>query len=214
LSRRLRISVLAFALGCGAAFALTCAAAAQRQPQAQLPPDDPHGADINEGRTPAQVFATDCGVCHKSAQGLAKDRSSNALVSFLRQHYTTGIQQAGALAAYLASVSSAPEPRGGRPLMPTRVSPPERQPAQSDPRRAVRPDGGRTTDDEGMGQRVRRPPKPLEARKPAEVEKPSAIPEPAAAAKVPEERDIPTSSIAPPVALPAPVAPKPPEIPL
>jgi hypothetical protein len=230
LSRRLCIGLLAFALGCGAVFALTGAAAAQRQPQVQMPPEDPHGADINEGRTPAQVFATDCGVCHKSVQGLAKDRSPNALTSFLRQHYTTGIQQAGALAAYLASIPSAPEPRGGRQLMPTRVSPPERQPAQSDPRRALRPEGpgrviesdprralrpegpGRVIDDEGL--RVRRPPKPLDARKPADGEKPSPIPEPAAAAKVPEERDTSTSAISPPVAPPAPAAPKPPEIPL
>lgn len=215
MSRRLCICLLAFAFGCGAVVALTWAAAAQRQPQAQVPPEDPHGADINEGRTPAQVFATDCGVCHKNAQGLAKDRSPNALVGFLRQHYTTGIQQAGALAAYLASIPSAPEPRGGRQLMPTRVSPPERQPAQSDPRRALRPEGpGRAIDDEGSGLRVRRPPKPLDARKPADVEKPSPIPEPAAAAKAPEERDIPTSAVAPPVVPAAPAALKPPEIPL
>ena len=213
MSRRLCISLLAFALGCGGVFALTWAAAAQRQPQVPLPPEDPHGADINEGRTPSQVFATDCGVCHKSAQGLARDRGPNALISFLRQHYTTGIQQAGALAAYLASVPSAPEPRGGRPLMPTRVSPPERPPGQIDPRRALRPEGGgRTIDDEGP--RVRRPPKPLDARKPADMEKPSPVPEPTAAAKVPEERDTPTSAISPPVAPAAPVPSKPPEIPL
>jgi hypothetical protein len=146
---------------------------------------------------------------------LAKDRSPNSLISFLRQHYTTGIQQAGALAAYLASVPSTPEPRGGRPLMPTRVSPPERPPAQIDPRRAVRPESpGRATDDDGSGLRVRRPPRPVDARKPAEVEKPSPIPEPTAAAKVPEERDIPTSAVAPPVAPAAPVPPKLPEIPL
>jgi hypothetical protein len=181
----------------------------------QAPPEDPHGADINVGRTPAQVFATDCGVCHKSAQGLARDRSPNALISFLRQHYTTGIQQAGALAAYLASVPGAIEPRGGRQPMPTRASPPERQPAQSDPRRAVRPEGGgRPADDEGMGTRIRRPPKPLDARKPADAEKPSPIPDPAAAAKVPEDRDTPTSAFSPPIAPAAPVAPKPPEIPL
>lgn len=215
MSPRLCICLLAFALGCGAVFALTWAAAAQRQPQVQMPPEDPHGADINEGRSPAQIFATDCGVCHKGAQGLAKDRSPNALTSFLRQHYTTGIQQAGALAAYLASVPSAPEPRGGRQLMPTRVSPPERQPAQSDPRRALRPEGpGRAIDDEGSGLRVRRPPKPVDARKPADLERPSPMPEPAAAAKVPEERDTATSAIAPPVAPAAPAAPKPPEIPL
>ena len=215
MSRRLRIFLLAFALGCGAAFALTSTAAPQRQGPPQPPPEDPRGADINEGRTPAQVFASDCGVCHKGPQGLAKDRSPNALIGFLRQHYTTGIQQAGALAAYLASAPSAPEPRGGRQPIPTRVSPPERLPGQIEPRRAVRPDGvGRPTDDDGSGTRIRRPARPLDARKPADVEKPAPAPEPAAAARVPEERDTPTSAVLPPVAPPAPAAPKLPEIPL
>ena len=226
--RRLRIFLLAFALGCGAAFALTSAALPQRQ-QPQPPPEDPRGADINEGRTPAQVFASDCGVCHKGPQGLAKDRSPNALIGFLRQHYTTGIQQAGALAAYLASVQSAPEPRAVRPPIPTRlsppervpgqietrVSPPERVPGQIEPRRALRPDGGgRPIEDDGTGTRIRRPTRPLDARKPADVEKPAPAPEPAAAARVPEERDTPTSAVTAPVAPPAPPVPKLPEIPL
>ena len=214
LPRRLRIFLLAFALGCGAAFAFTSAAFPQRQ-QPQPPPEDPHGADINEGRTPAQVFASDCGVCHRGPQGLAKDRSPNALIGFLRQHYTTGIQQAGALAAYLASVQSAPEPRAVRPPIPTRVSPPERLPGQTEPRRALRPDGGgRPIEDDASGTRIRRPAKPLDARKPADVEKPAPAPEPAAAARIPEERDTPTSAVTAPIAPPAPAAPKLPEIPL
>ena len=214
LPRRLRIFLLTFALGCGGAFALTSAAFPQRQ-QPQPPPEDPRGADINEGRTPAQVFASDCGVCHRGPQDLAKDRSPNALIGFLRQHYTTGIQQAGALAAYLASVQSAPEPRAVRPPIPTRVSPPERLPGQIEPRRALRPDGGgRPIEDDGSGTRIHRPTRPLDARKPADVEKPAPAPEPAAAARVPEERDTPTSAVTAPAAPPAPAAPKLPEIPL
>ena len=214
LPRRLRMFLLALALGCGAAFALTSVALPQRQ-QPPPPAEDPRGADINEGRTPAQVFASDCGVCHKGPQGLAKDRSPNALIGFLRQHYTTGIQQAGALAAYLASVQSAPELRAVRPPIPTRVSPPERLPGQIEPRRALRPDGGgRPIEDDGSGTRIRRPTRPLDARKPADVENPAPAPEPAAAARVPEERDTPTSAVTAPVAPPAPAAPKLPEIPL
>lgn len=59
--------------------------------------------DLNEGKTPAQMFASDCAVCHQKAQGLAKGRSAGQLASFLRQHYTTGMEQARAVAAFLTS---------------------------------------------------------------------------------------------------------------
>lgn len=57
--------------------------------------------DIDQGKTPAQIFATDCATCHKAARGLAKGRSSAALASFLEEHYTTNGDQAAALAAYV-----------------------------------------------------------------------------------------------------------------
>lgn len=75
--------------------------------------DEPNGADLNVGKSPAQVFSSDCGICHKSSQGLVKDRSTGALTSFLRQHYTTGAPQAAILADYLRSIAS--DPRNARP---------------------------------------------------------------------------------------------------
>jgi len=45
---------------------------------------------LGRGRTPAQTFASDCAVCHKSPQGLA--RSAGGLFGvegFLREHYTS-----------------------------------------------------------------------------------------------------------------------------
>ncbi len=59
--------------------------------------------DLDEGKTPQQMFSSSCSVCHQSPQGLAKGRSAGQLGSFLRQHYTTGTGQAGTLANYLTS---------------------------------------------------------------------------------------------------------------
>jgi hypothetical protein len=57
--------------------------------------------DYSAGKTPAQLFAGDCAACHKSPRGLTKQRDARALTAFLREHYTTKIESAGALAAYL-----------------------------------------------------------------------------------------------------------------
>lgn len=57
--------------------------------------------NIDQGKSPSQIFADDCGVCHKSARGLAKGKNNVALASFLREHYTTSREQAAALAAYV-----------------------------------------------------------------------------------------------------------------
>ena len=57
--------------------------------------------NIDQGKSPAQIFASDCGVCHKAARGLAGGKNNAALTDFLRQHYTTGREQAASLAAYV-----------------------------------------------------------------------------------------------------------------
>ena len=57
--------------------------------------------DLTQGKTPAQLFAGDCAVCHKSPQGLAKDNDPRAIANFLREHYTTKPEMADALAAYV-----------------------------------------------------------------------------------------------------------------
>ena len=76
--------------------------------------------DYTAGKTPAQLFAGDCSACHKTPRGLAKGRDARALTGFLREHYTTKSQSAGALANYLLSNPTAPptsastEPADGR----------------------------------------------------------------------------------------------------
>lgn len=63
--------------------------------------------NLDEGKTPQQLFAADCSACHKSPQGLGK----NASVGFLRQHYTSSARSASLLAGYLASAGAAPAER-------------------------------------------------------------------------------------------------------
>src|SRR5258708_15277799 len=58
-------------------------------------------ANLDRGKSAAQIFADTCNACHRSPREI---RPTSA--AFLREHYTTGAQQAAAMAAYLASVGS------------------------------------------------------------------------------------------------------------
>jgi hypothetical protein len=77
------------------------APAPRNQPSATVPQTEP--MDLDEGKSGQQMFSSSCSVCHQSAQGLAKGRGAGQLGSFLRQHYTTGTNQANVLAGYLTS---------------------------------------------------------------------------------------------------------------
>jgi hypothetical protein len=84
-----------FIHGLAAAFALAGAAALAQ--------------DLTAGKTAAQLFSSDCSACHRSPAGLATNRDARALAGFLREHYTTKPDTAGALAAYVgAFAGSAP----------------------------------------------------------------------------------------------------------
>jgi len=62
------------------------------------------------GKTPAQMFATDCALCHKSPAGLSKAPGYFGLESFLREHYTASREAAAKIGAYLRSVDAAQPP--------------------------------------------------------------------------------------------------------
>src|SRR5262249_2087195 len=62
--------------------------------------------DLTGGKTPAQLFRSDCAECHRSPSGVAKSRDVHALADFLREHYTTKSETAGALAAYVSSFAA------------------------------------------------------------------------------------------------------------
>jgi hypothetical protein len=57
--------------------------------------------NIDQGKSPAEIFANDCATCHKSPRGLAGGRGSSGLASFLVEHYTASKDQAASLAAYV-----------------------------------------------------------------------------------------------------------------
>jgi hypothetical protein len=66
--------------------------------------------DLSAGKTPAQLF-TDCSACHHLPKGLGKKYNTGSLTGFLRAHYTTNPDSAGALARYVmgfATLRAAP----------------------------------------------------------------------------------------------------------
>jgi cytochrome c551/c552 len=89
--------------------------------------------NIDAGKTPAQIFGDTCSACHRSARDLRR-----ASASFLRAHYTTGSDEAAAMASYLSGLGGGSEPR---PAQATPSQPKQRPPTevakQSPPRPAV-----------------------------------------------------------------------------
>ncbi|RAI36824.1 hypothetical protein CH341_30095, partial [Rhodoplanes roseus] len=58
--------------------------------------------DLAAGKSPAQMFSSDCAACHRSASGLSRGKDPGTVARFLREHYTSNPNNAGALAGYLA----------------------------------------------------------------------------------------------------------------
>jgi hypothetical protein len=94
--------------------------------------------DYSAGKTPAQLFASDCSGCHKSPQGLSKDGDTRSLASFLREHYTSKKESAGALAAFVAAAGAAPA-ASGKPNSRTRTAAPTGEPKPVEEPRSARP---------------------------------------------------------------------------
>src|SRR5262245_45046515 len=62
----------------------------------------PVGAQqLDANKPPAQIFAGTCSACHRSPRGLVRSVAPGALPGFLRQHYTTGNDMAGTMAAFV-----------------------------------------------------------------------------------------------------------------
>jgi hypothetical protein len=66
--------------------------------------------NLYSNKTPAQIFASDCAICHKSPQGLSKAGGAFGfgLESFLREHYTASRESAAAIAKYIQAMDSGP----------------------------------------------------------------------------------------------------------
>jgi hypothetical protein len=68
--------------------------------------------NLDQGKSPAQIYASDCAICHKTPQGLSKAGGMFGLQGFLREHYTASKESAAAIAAYLVAVDrKAPPPK-------------------------------------------------------------------------------------------------------
>lgn len=70
---------------------------------ASLPPAARAQVNIDQDKSPAHIYASDCAVCHKATRGLANGRSRTALTAYLAEHYTSSNSEAAALAAYVLS---------------------------------------------------------------------------------------------------------------
>ena len=128
-------------------------------PSATVPQTEP--MDLDEGKSPQQMFSSACVVCHQSPQGLAKGRSAGQLGSFLRQHYTTGSGQATTLANFLtssgvdrpparATPGSVPADSARRPRPDDARGRPEPDVAATHPNRRIRNEDGTTQPVEGL----------------------------------------------------------------
>ncbi len=121
--------------------------------------------NLEAGKSPSQIFAGTCSLCHKTSRGLLKTVPAGSLPGFLREHYTTSSDMASLLSAFLISnganntryVGTQPRPGSdakpesqppasseqfdwlGRRLRPA-APPQEAARPDVDPRQAARPD--------------------------------------------------------------------------
>lgn len=59
--------------------------------------------NLDQGKSGAQLFASDCAICHKTPQGLGK---TSGLEGFLREHYTASRESAALITKYLEDKGS------------------------------------------------------------------------------------------------------------
>ncbi len=180
--------------------------------------------NIDQGKSASQLFANACAECHKAPHTLAKGKSASTVAEFLREHYTTGRDQAAALAVYVVSgrdTVASPAP-GRRPSAATSAQKPpkpeERATANAKPRRPgdepaaggsmmnpiVRPEPAQRDNKPTTATRDRRPATPEVPQEPSAVAHapPEATPE--AARAEPAAQEAPTSAVAPTAAAPMP----------
>lgn len=147
--------------------------------------------NLDQGKTPAQIFASDCAACHKPTRALANGKNRFALTEFLREHYTTSREQAAGLAAYVlgagfgakpaneppAKTAKPEEETPGIPRPPKPIdeaAKPEEEPAAAEePGTGRRPTAGRN-DHRQANTRDRRRQQNEPARDPAAMAEPSA----------------------------------------
>ena len=89
----MRARMRAVVAGAGLAVAMMVAGAASAQD------------NLDAGKSGAQLYQSNCAICHKSPQALNKSGGGLfGLDSFLREHYTSSRESAAAISAYLNTV--------------------------------------------------------------------------------------------------------------
>ncbi len=92
--------------------------------------------NIDQGKSPAEIYSSDCATCHKTPRGLAAGKNSLMLSAFLREHYTASRDQAAALAAYVLGAGGAePAPKQKPDVEHARAE----EPKPGEPKTAARP---------------------------------------------------------------------------
>jgi hypothetical protein len=113
-------------------------------------------SNLDAGKSAAQIFADTCNACHRSARELRQTHAG-----FLRDHYTTGMREAAAMAAYLAAVGSDPRAvqRRPAPVMGAGRAAPEAAPRTS-PDQARNPESQTVLPETGAGRKTSGAPEP------------------------------------------------------
>jgi hypothetical protein len=153
-----------------------------------VPAPAPAQTNIDQGKTPAEIFANDCATCHKSARGLAKDRTSLGLASFLTEHYTSSREQAAQLAAYVMGAGGGEASPARGPKTPPKTTGDDTKPGA----RPGKPPGDTAT----AAPTAKPPPGALPSRrKPPDATQPS--PQPTTAAAEPSAPSAPVPDTSP-----------------
>ena len=118
--------------------------------------------NLDAGRSPAQIFADSCAVCHRDAREL---RRSNA--NFLRQHYMSGSEEAAKMAGYLARLPP-PEPRTPQPKRSAAAGAGTPPAAGANPAAGTNPAGANPT--EASKQQAREQPASIDQAKSAQAQ--------------------------------------------
>ena len=142
--------------------------------------------NLDSGKSAAQLYASDCAICHKTPQGLSKAAGDFGLANFLREHYTASREAAAAIAAYVEANDHGGPPaergakRAGKPKeaakpgeaksskAKTEAKGPNRKASEGQAGRGRRPAGAKPAEAKPVE------PKPVEAK--AEAAKPAAKP--------------------------------------
>jgi hypothetical protein len=178
--------------------------------------------NIDQGKSASQLFGNSCAECHKAPQALAKGKSAAAVAEFLREHYTTGRDQAAALAVYVTSgrdTVASPGP-GRRPKPGEAVIAKPRRPGEAEGAGSggsmmnpiARPEPAQRDNKATTATRNRRPGSPDVPQEPGAVAHAPAEAAPetprsesvVTPAQIPAAREAPTATVAPSAAAPMP----------